>query len=124
MRHDSYAWRVFIDEYMVRSGMGAFVEQMRWVAIGYGYRFDTRDDGVLQPWWQRGIKEAVLDEFGWPRLESSMSQVLPSRFRRTGDFAEDCSFFVFGDEVGDVVGRGGQAGDLGLMQRGWEIGHV
>lgn len=95
---------VFVDENMVWPSMRAIVEQVGWVAMGHGNCLDTGNDWLLKPGWKRRIEETVLDEFGGPGLEPSMGQLLPPWPRCGGYFIQDRRFFVFGDEVGDVVG--------------------
>lgn len=82
MRHDSDSWRILVYQHVVRPLVRALGEEVgRIRSSGARQGKNSRDDGLLQPWWQRSIDQLVLNEIRRPCLETSMSQLFPAGFR-------------------------------------------
>ena len=75
MWHDANAGRVLVDQDMVRSLVRAIREKVRRVVLIGVRNFEgekSGDDGLHEPLWECFVEERVLDEFGWPDLETTM----------------------------------------------------
>lgn len=81
VRHNPLARRIFIDEDMIRTLVRASGEEVRGEVMGrHRDGKESLDHGLVQPGGQRSIQKSVLDKIGWPSLESSVRELLPSWF--------------------------------------------
>lgn len=82
MRHDTDARRIFIDEDVVRTLVGAVGEEALRGFRRTRKRGNARDHGMFEPGRQRGLDELVVDEIGRPGLKTTVRQLFPARLGR------------------------------------------
>lgn len=66
MRHDAHAGRVFVDENMIGSLMGAGIEYMLLLGVRDGDRPQSRDNRLFKPRWERRFEELILHQIRGP----------------------------------------------------------